>query len=141
MSTPTIRVSDAEAASDLRSLLPRVRGQSAFAAGRRVVTRLRHDRDTTSLERRGTKDEAEAQYIELVRGVARTTSRMSRVVIDVAEGGPQDLASSVRAYDLYESLAAKCRAAVRVNRQGAWRDVAVNLHLQHLTPGSKRKTA
>src|SRR5437867_2088131 len=111
------------------------------AAGWPVVTRLRHDRDTTSLEGRGTKDQAEAHYIELVRGVARTTSRMGRVVIDVAEGGPQDLSSSVPAYDLYESLAAKCRAAVRVNRQGGWRDVAVHLHLQHLTPGSKRKTA
>ena len=95
----------------------------------------------TSLERRGTKDQAEAQYIELVRGVAGTSSRMSRVVIDIAEGGPQDLASRIPACDVYESFPAKCRAAVRVNRQGAWRDVAVNLHLQHLTPGSKRKTA
>jgi hypothetical protein len=32
-------------------------------------------RDTTTLKRRGTKDEAEAQYIELVRGDARTTTR------------------------------------------------------------------
>src|ERR1700720_3710926 len=105
------------------------------------VTRLRRDRDTTSLERSWAKDEAEAHYVELVRGDARTTCCMGRVVIDVVEDGPQDLASSVPAYDLYTSLAAECRAAVGVNRQGAWRDVAVHVHLQHLTPGSKRKAA
>ena len=56
----------------------------------KCVTRLRHDRDTTTLERRGTKDEAEAHYVELVRGDARTTSRMGGVVIDVGEVGSQD---------------------------------------------------
>jgi hypothetical protein len=40
----------------------------------KCVTRLRHDGDTTTLERRGTKDEAEAHYIELVRGDTRAAS-------------------------------------------------------------------
>src|SRR5204863_7650440 len=106
----------------------------------RVVMRLGHDRDMPSLERRLGKREGEAHYVELVRGFARTTGGVGCVVIDIGKGGSQDLASRIAAYDLHKRLAAECRAAVRVNFQRAWRDVAVHLHLQHLTPGWERQT-
>src|SRR5712692_1759085 len=93
----------------------------------------------TVLERGRT--EHEPQHAELVCGLPRTTGAMRRAVIHIAENPFQDPAARISAHDLHERLATEGRAAIGINRQRPGRDVAVDVHLQHLTPRSEGKTA